>query len=287
MNKRTLACVFLREQVLLELSRFEALVLKFGGPEFIWDAAPALLRGCGLFSNPQVERLLKKRDTADAISDRLDELSQSGIHTVSCFDDDFPAPLLSSFLHPPSFLYRQGTDTFSGPHLLVAGALQADAPEIAAAVAVGKQLASLGVVLVSTLAEGVETAAHVGVLSGSGRHKIFLACGHHAAAAWDNAAVLAEVVEAGAAYSEYAPEVEPTAKRRAEASRLALGAAQGVLVLGEVDAHMEAAVAEAGAAGRPVFYLAGTEAPLAEALRREGAYPVAGPEDLDRILPFL
>jgi DNA processing protein len=286
-NKRTLACVFLREQVLLEPPRFEALVLKFGGPEFIWDAPPAVLRGCGLLSNPQVERLLKKRDQAEAISARLDALSKLGIHTVSCFDDDFPAPLLSSFLYPPSFLYRQGTDGFSGPHLLVAGALQADVPEIAAAVAVGKRLASLGAVLVSTFAEGVEAAAHVGVLSGSGRHKIFLACGHHAATARDEAVVLAKVAEAGAVYSEYAPEVEPTAKQRAAASRLALGAAQGVLVLGEVDAHMEAAVAEAGAAGKPIFYLVGTEAPVAESLRREGAYPVAGPENLDRILPFL
>jgi DNA processing protein len=286
MDRRTAACVFLREQVHLEPQRFEALVLRLGRPESIWETAPLALVKTGLFSDEQLKILLKGRDQYEAVNGRLEELARSGLHTVSCFDADYPAQLLA-LSHPPSFLYRRGNDAASGPPLFVAGALAADACDITVAVAVGKRLAALGVVLVTNLSEGLETAVHVGALSGSGRHRVFLPCGHHAAAAWDSAPVLAQVSEAGAVYSEYAPDAKPNAHRRAEACRLAQGSAQGLLVLGHVDLHISAAVSAAATAGRPVFYLSGGDPDEALALRREGAYPVADPEQLERILPLL
>jgi DNA processing protein len=278
--------VFLRERVGLESGRFEMLVVKLGGPEVIWTARPEALLNTGIFSDEQLGRLLKGRDQREEFEGALTRLMDFGLKVVSCFDADFPGEILK-LSHPPSYLYRKGTDAASGPHLLVAGATDALAANITQAVEVGKALASLNIVLVSNLTEGLETAAHVGALSGAGGHRVFLPCGHECAAAGDSAPVLAQVAQAGAVYSEYAPETRPSAARRADACRLALGAAQGVLVLGRVDAHISAAVTAATVAGRPVFYLTGGDSGESEVLVREGAYPVPAPEQLERILPLL
>jgi DNA processing protein len=244
-----------------------------------------VLRDSGLFTKTQLERLLKRRGEAEEIALRLDELALSGTAVVTCFDDSYPPELLR-LPHPPSYLYRQGTGELPGPCMFVAAADQTDEVVIAAAVAIGKQLAVLGVVVVSNLS-GVEAAAHVGALAAAGRHLVFLPCGHDAVANLDSAVVVAKVAEAGIVYSEYAPEMEPTEDRRAEASRLAVGAAQGVLVIGEPDLHATVAVETAVAAGKPVFYLTGADPTVSALLLAAGAYPVAGPESLERILPLL
>jgi len=285
-NKRTSACVFLRERVGLEPHRFEALVLKLGGPEAIWKATPMALLKSEVFTDEQIGKLVRGRDGRKEFEKDLETLARDGLAAVSCFDEDFPARILA-MSHPPSFLYRSGSDPQLEPNLLVAGAMEADATEIAVAVAIGKKLASLNVVLVSNLTEGLETAAHVGALSGEGKHRVFLPCGHRAATAWDSASVLARVIEAGAVYSEFAPDAKPNASRRTEACRLALGTAQGILVLGNLDERISAAVTAAATGGKPVFYVSGGDPDDSEVLRREGGYPLAGPESLERILPLL
>lgn len=286
MNSRTLACVFLRETVGLANERFQALVLKLGGPEAVWDAPPRTLLDTGLFTDEQLAVLLKQREDPSAVGHTLTELAKSGLHAISCFDPDYPAGLLS-LAHPPSVLYRRGRHPDPGTHLFVVGARAADCDAIALAVEVGKRLAALGVVLVSNLSEGVEVAAHVGALSGAGRHVVLLPSGHDVAAQLESGAVLSQVSEAGASYSEYAPGVTPNAERRTDACRLALGASQGALLLGEVDEHLAFAVTSASLSGKPVFYIAGGPAAEAGVLRREGAYPIAGTEHLERILPLL
>jgi DNA processing protein len=285
-DRRTAACVFLRERVELELYRFEALVLKFGAPEYIWDANPDELRASGLFTQKQLERLLKRRSEEAQICETLDELSETGLGVVSCFDAQFPAAVLK-LPHPPGYLYGQGTPLAAARSVFVTGSGGADVDLIAAGVAVGKQLSKLGVITVSNLAPGVEEAAHVGALSHSGQHLVFLPCGHLFAATWESAAVLANAAASGAVYSEYAPTVEPTEGRRIEACRLAVGAALGVILIGSPDIRTTLAVEAAGAAGKPVFYLDSDEALETALLRQEGAYPIESPDSLERILPYL
>lgn len=286
LDSRTSACVFLRERVGLETHRFEALVLKLGDPEAIWDASPEALFKTEVLTDQQLGLLVRGRQKREQFEQDLLKLAQTSLQVVSCFDSDYPAGVLT-ISHPPSYFYRRGTEASSGAQLQVAGATEADASEISAAVVTGKQLASLGVMVISNLTEGLETATHVGALSGAGPHRVFLPCGHHTASEWDSASVLAQVAEAGAVYSEYAPATLPNVSRRSEACRLALGTAQGVLVLGRLDAHITAAVTAATTAGKPVFYMAGGDPVESEVLRKEGAYPVAGAESLDRILPLL
>lgn len=286
MNKRTAACVFLQERVGLEPHRFQSLVLQLGGPEKVWSAPPLSLSKTGLFSEEQLRKLLKGRDERKAFERDLKELSRGGLDVVSCFDEDFPPGVLA-LSYPPAFLYRRGVEDPTQPHLLVAGASEAGADDITLAVAAGKALAALGVVAVSNLAEGLETAVHVGVLSGAGRHCVFLPCGHRATAAWDSATVIEQMSETGVFYSEYPPDTLPNATRRNEACRLAMGDAQGVLLLGRVDRHLETAVDAASALGRPVFYFTDGDSAEVEILRKVGAYPVPGTEHLERILTLL
>lgn len=284
--RRTAACVFLRERVGLERHRFEALVLKLGAPESIWDARPDALRQSGLFTEAQVKRLLKWRSEEQEIELRLKAYSAEGLSTVSCFDADFPASLLGRS-HPPSYLYRSGNPKPGGKAVFVAGPDTTDAELIARAVAAGKALAALGVTLVSSWMEGVEISAHVGALSGAGSHLVFLPCGHRHAEAGESALALAEVSQSGAVYSEYPPDTESSQARRGDASRLAAGASQGVLVVGSLDPHTTVTVETAQASGVPVFYLRGLDSDDSALLRREGAYPVDTPDQLEKLIPLL
>jgi DNA processing protein len=276
--------VFLRESVKITPAQFAGLVLKLGAPEAIWDESPDKLSKIGILSTAELGRLLKQRSHEPKLLLQLQALADAGLTVISCLDSDYPQSVLG-LSYPPSFLYRQGVATRPGPQLYVSGARSADADLIALAVAIGKALSKLNVAVATTLCEGVEMAVHVGALAGEGRQAAFLPCGHRALPL-ELQALLARVVEAGAVYSEYAPDVQTSPAQRTEAALLAMGASQGMLCLGEGESAA-AVVAEAVILGRPIFYPATVDSADAAWLRSEGAYPIAGPDGLELLLPYL
>ncbi len=98
--------------------------------------------------------------------------------------------------------------------------------------AIGRQLASMGVVVVAGLAVGCDTAGHLGCLKGNGKTVAVLAHGLDTVYPAQNVRLAAQIVEAGGCLISEYPVGEPLLKTRlVERDRLQSGLCQGVIVI--------------------------------------------------------
>lgn len=114
---------------------------------------------------PQQQRLLEERDGPKRrVADALNTLERVGARPVTWRDDDYPA-LLFRHQYPPPILYVQGElrpeDTCA---VAIVGSRRATRWARELAYELARDLASMGITIVSGLAAGVDAAAHEGAL---------------------------------------------------------------------------------------------------------------------------
>ena len=119
-------------------------------------------------------------------------------------------PLLSELHDPPATLFVRGeADVLLTPGVAVVGARSCSAYGAQVARSLARELASVGVVVVSGLARGVDGEAHRGALEGGGQTVAVLGCGIDRDYPRSNAELARRIVASGAVVSEYPPGVEP------------------------------------------------------------------------------
>ncbi len=207
-------------------------------------------------------------------------------------DGAYPEPLAQVDQAPP-ILFRIGQPWRETDRMIaIVGTRHPTEHGKRFAYSLARGLAEAGVVIVSGMAEGIDTAAHAGALDGGGR----------TVAVWGNSLdivypptnrELAERVrENGAVYSEYFPETGPDRPHFPERNRIIAGLSAGTVV---VEAgHKSGALITAEHAleqGRAVFAVPGAPgAPMSQGaneLLKQGATLVTSVDDIFRDLPTL
>ena len=123
----------------------------------------------------------------------------------------FPERLRAIF-DPPKALYTRGAgepEVLGLRAVAVVGARSCSAYGAQVARMLGRELASVGLVVVSGLARGIDGEAHRGALEASGLTVAVLGCGIDRDYPASNAALSRRIEENGLVVSEYDPGVEP------------------------------------------------------------------------------
>jgi DNA processing protein len=222
-----------RELVRLHLTkglgraRLLSLMKTFGGPRAILDADP---RDWEIQANVS-RKFAGQVPTTDnpEFCSRVDLLEQSATSIITYFDSHYPA-LLKTIADPPAILYLRGTMP-EGPALAVVGARKASEPGRILTRKLCRELAEAGLTIISGLARGIDTAAHLGALAGEGRTVAVLGCGIDQIYPPENRKLAQEIADTGAILTEYPPGVEPLAGHFPARNRLISGLALGVLVI--------------------------------------------------------
>ena len=187
-----------------------------------------------------VERLYPTRTSADAISDAwhrsAEELARTiaaGISVVAFHDRDFPMRL-RRIPDPPAILYVQGNVAAMSTtkSLAVVGTQEPTPYGKAVAKRSAKSAVEDGFSIVSGLARGCDTYAHVGCVEASGVGVAVLGAGLdrlYPASSQDLADKILE--NNGCLVSEYALGTKPTKWSFAERDRIQSGLSDGVLVI--------------------------------------------------------
>jgi len=141
----------------------------FGDPRAIFQAAPAELETHGV--PPLIARQLGKTSGStsgfEEAQKELERATQAGCEIVSYSDARYPE-LLRQIFDPPVVLYCRGNvELLSAPAIAVVGARKPTPYGLAVAGRLASDLTARGLVIVSGLARGVDTAAHNGALEGS------------------------------------------------------------------------------------------------------------------------
>ena len=117
-------------------------------------------------------------------------------------DEEYP-DFLREIFDPPVVLYGAGkAETLVGPSVSIVGARKASPYGMAAATRLARELASRGMVVVSGLARGIDTAAHRGALKG-GRTIAVLGSGLENFYPRENRSLSEKIMEKGAIVSEF------------------------------------------------------------------------------------
>ncbi|MEE9591250.1 MAG: DNA-processing protein DprA [Thermodesulfobacteriota bacterium] len=234
---------------------YKALLDAFGEPRLVFESPDY-----DSFGGIRGDILLGIKGFKDwgRVEDEIALIDKAGVKIVTIKDKEYPAILRSTY-DPPLYLYMKGDlDCLSSNAVAIVGARYPTHYGRRMAESIARDLAMAGVVVVSGMARGCDSAAHIGALSSKGATVAVLGTGVNIPYPKENKRLYDEIVESGLIISEYPMGTQPYPANFPQRNRIISGLSLGVLV---VEASQRSgALITAGCAldcGREVFALPG------------------------------
>jgi DNA processing protein len=197
------------------------LMLRFGSGEAALEALPDLVLRGGA-GKARIAPL-------DVAERELDRVASLGARHVFVDEDDYSPLLREVEGAPPVLVMRGDAAMLRRPCVAIVGARNASAVACRFARQLGADLGARGVTVVSGLARGVDTAAHVGALGGATVGVI--ASGIDIAFPPENAALQEKIASDQLLVAEQPPGTEPLARHFPSRNRIIAGLAHGTVVI--------------------------------------------------------
>ncbi len=137
-----------------------------------------------------------------AFDDQLSAMNRTGASALCWWDVDYPECLRSIPEAPALLFYKGDPRTLSMRGIGVVGTRKPTPGGVSLARGLGRGLAAAGVTVVSGLARGIDTAAHVGSLEGPGPSLAVIGTGIDIPYPAENAALMVDVARAGCVVTE-------------------------------------------------------------------------------------
>ncbi|MEP6782374.1 MAG: DNA-processing protein DprA [Acidobacteriota bacterium] len=200
-------------------------------------------------------------------------------------DSEYPH-LLSQISDPPTCLWTRGDRSALGPiAVAVIGARAASQEGLIAAAEIACDLARAGIVVVSGLARGIDSAAHTGALDGGGKTIAILGTGIDRVYPAENDLLAERIAAGGLLMTEFPPGTPPEDWHFPKRNRIISGLSRAVVVVEARDKSGSLITARLAAdQGRDVMAVPGTivggRNRGANALLRDGAKLVESAVDI-------
>jgi DNA processing protein len=266
---------------------YRQLLARYGSADAALAALPTLARRGGGVPPPIAE--------AGAIERERTRVAALGARYLFIGTPGYPRLLAELEDAPPVLVVRGDPAMATRPCVAMVGARNASAAACRFARGLAHDLAAEGTSIVSGLARGIDTAAHVGALgqgSGEGGTVAVIAGGIDIAYPPENDRLQEEIATRGLLVAEQPPGVEPRARHFPYRNRIIAGLSSGTVVVEAVVKSGSLITARlAGEAGREVMAVPGSpldpRAAGCNALIRDGATLVQSAADvLEQIRPF-
>jgi DNA processing protein len=281
--------IALREVAKIGPKGFQQLLFAFGSPENIFKATLEQISKLPRMNPEKAKGIFESQEKFAEIEEHISYLEEQGIGIKTFLDDDFPQSL-REIDDPPPLLYFKGEFPLSNTlFVAVVGTHHATYEGIKDATDIGKELAKRGVMVVSGLARGVDTGAHLGALAKEGKTYAVLGSGLNKIYPEENLNLAIEISKNGALLTEYPLNAPINVGQLMARNRIVVGLSQAVIVVeteDEASGTMDAAQ-RAVDQGKPLFVVTRVDNKSSEELVRIGAIPIKGAEDLDLVLNYL
>ena len=203
-----------------------------------WRLIAERLRA-GWSAGDLVDALLAERPQHDCTpaslraraADALSAAERLGIVPIAWSDLDYPAHL-AAIADPPAVLWLWGgREALRPPAVAIVGSRAGSPYALAVAEHLAADLAARGIVVVSGLARGVDSAAHRGALSAGGATIGVLGCGADVIYPREHRRLAAEMRASGAVLSELVPGTPPLPHFFPLRNRIISGLSRAVVVI--------------------------------------------------------
>ena len=178
------------------------LVEYFGSAQRVYEAGEDALVACELLTDKQINMILDK--SLKKAQKEFRRAEESNITLVCIEDERYPESLLNIY-DPPILLYAMGDVSLLKRRLCfcVVGMRECSPYGLTAAMQISSQLAECGMVIVSGLAMGIDSAAHQGALKCNGKTIGVAACGINIDYPAGGAALRKKILDEGLIISEF------------------------------------------------------------------------------------
>lgn len=195
----------------------------------IGDPPAAVL--AALFDHRLRDGLERLEDIRARAHRALERAHASGLAPV-CWDAASYPLSLRTIVDPPPVLWVRGSlAVLNAPSVAIVGARAASAYGLSVAERLASDLAATGLVIVSGMARGVDSAAHRGALAASGRTVAVLGSGVDVIYPPEHATLSREIAGTGAVISELVPGTPPLAPFFPLRNRIISGLSRAVVVI--------------------------------------------------------
>jgi len=231
MMDQTIAWMTLSQLPGIGVTRFWHLVNHYGSPvEVLQKSAEELSRIPGI-RKTSLTGIDRKDEVMHSCKIQIDRLDAMGADIITISDDLYPASL-KEIADPPPVLYIRGSkEVLSSSCLAIVGSRASTSYGRKTAHSLSKRLAAAGVTIVSGLALGIDSQAHMGAIEAEGNTIAVLGCGIDVVYPKQNRQLFEQVVENGVVISEYPLGAQPEGFRFPARNRIISGLCKGVLVV--------------------------------------------------------
>lgn len=274
----TIRCSLSRKKIKGLLEIFETI-------DNIFEAGSQRFDNISFLNDDEKAKLVNK--STNGIDDFIKTLSDNKVKIITSDNNKEYPQLLKQTYDYPYVLYCRGKFINLNNHICVAmvGARKASQYGINAAKTLAYDIAKSGIIVVSGMAYGIDSASHQGALEAGCPTVAVLGCGINRVYPASNANLMKRIMQTGMVISEYPPNTEPLKHHFPERNRIISGMCQGTVVVEATFKSGSLITATlANEADRDVFAVPGNINSLyskgTNFLLKDGAYVVTSADDI-------
>jgi DNA processing protein len=232
------------------------LVEVYRSAQAIFRAGRTELRGVGLSEG--VAASITSGCTFDDAVQQQELALQQGVAILPLTSPAYPSLLKEIYDPPPVLFVRGDAELLARPMVAIVGSRRATPYGLAAAERLATDLSTAGLVIVSGMARGIDTAGHRGALAAGAPTVAVFGCGVDIIYPTENRKLAEEIAANGALVSEFPLGSPAFPQNFPIRNRIVSGMAQGVLVVEGSEYSGSAITARLAAdQGREVFAIPG------------------------------
>lgn len=205
------------------------LLERFGSPEAIFRAPVEELEGAGLPGS--TARSLASGCAFEDAAEQQEKLTSTGTQVVAFTDARYP-PQLRQIYDPPPLLFAQGRlELLDTVMVALVGSRRPSTYGVVAAERLASDLALAGVTVVSGMAKGIDTAAHIGAMKAGGGTLAVFGCGLDIIYPAENRKLAGRIAAEGLLLSEFPLGTPAHPQNFPIRNRVVSGLSDGVVVV--------------------------------------------------------
>lgn len=271
--------------------RIKRLLNRFGTIEAIFDAELSEIARMPLFNPLLATRILKARIRVAEFRRHIKWFKSRGIDILCVEEESYPSQLKEIPNAPPILCKKGNLSEVSEKAVAIVGATDPTQSGILTTLELSRRLAQAGLMIVSGLAKGIDTSAHLGALSANGTTIGVVGTDLLSIYPSENRELADRICENGTLFSEHAFTTQPTPANLILRNRLISGLAIVTIVIESKENGGAIRTAQfALEQGRLVFACNWKgHSRLSEGPRKliqQGAYPIS-PDQLDKVVDVL
>ncbi len=267
----------------LAVSKQHSLIEYFYSAENVFNATRIELEQCEYLTAKIIDTIISEQQVS-ILQKYVDELEKLEIKYITISCEDYPKNLLD-MEHPPLVMYYLGEIPKADLSISIIGSRRCSDYGKFVAHKFSKELAKENIVVISGMATGADTVAHVGCIEGNGKTIAVLGCGVDICYPKSNEKLMKKIIDNGCVMSEYPPGTAPLAMNFPLRNRIISALSDGLIV---VEAGYKSGtmitVDYALEQGRTVFTVPGNitskNSEGTNALLRQGAIPLTDIKDI-------